>query len=193
MGAQIKAGALLRRGTDNLTAAQLSHLLEHPAEVAKITEDIDKRTVIYKAQEKAALEAIAKLAKVEARIETDQAKLAKDQATLESDREAADAKHKSDMEALGRRTREVMAREKAAEECDAELDARSKEIERTGLASEEEARGRLEAVAAQEAAAEERDAGLITKAREVQDEVTQLNTAAKMIAEIAARLTAARR
>ncbi len=105
LAAIARPGAVLRRGADKLTAAELKSLMDNPAAVDRIIKDINARREVYLKTENDATAALDKLAAAQKALSEGQAALATDQAALVAGRADAAEKHASDMEALGRRTR----------------------------------------------------------------------------------------
>lgn len=181
MAVQVKAGKILRRGTDGLSPAQLKELLDNPDKVQAIIDDIEARRAVFLETEAATKARLAELEKTEADLSDRADAVVRARTALEEDTKAAAVLHRGDMDALGRRTREVIAKEGASVERTAALDVREGEIEAMGLKQENELRGRQEAIESAEAAAEVRDEALQKLTGELERRRTRIETAAKMV------------
>ncbi len=188
MAKNLGVGVILRRGASNMPAADLKWIMEREDEAEKIIKEIDARRGVYHDAERKATAAIKKLDATKTGLAERETKLAVDLAALAADSKTAEVTIDADMAALGRRTREVMDKEKAGIERDAELDLREKGIETTGLTQENEHRAREEVVDARETAAEEREGELHTLAGDLDARLTRLNTAATMVRQAVAPL-----
>ena len=188
MGFEPTAGRILRRGMDGLTPSQFKYLLDNAEKVDEIIADINARRDVYLETVKMATARVEAAEKAEAALAESKALLVKSQADLDTATAEAAAKHQGDIDALTRRTREVVGKEAACEERTTALDAREQEIEDTGRAHEEEHRGRLEALEAQETAAEEREQALHRQAADLDNREKRIKTAASMVKSAAASL-----
>lgn len=131
MGTAIaRPGAILRRGADRLTAAELSRLMDNPEEVDRIIKDINARREVYLKTESDAKAELERLEGTQKALAEGEAALAEGEAALVSGRAEAAEKHASDMEALGRRTKEVLEKESAQAERKTEVDIREQEVVR---------------------------------------------------------------
>ena len=188
MPAQIKAGAILRRGTDRLSPEQLSELLTNPKKVQSILDDIEKRRTVFLNTEKTTTAATAKLEKKEDALAGREAKLLEDAEAVEKKRREAKNELDAGMGALGRRTREVEGRETAAAERHTALDARGLEIEDNGRARETEFAERESVIEDLEATAETREQTIIADNRRLEEDKTNIQTVAKLIRTAAEQL-----
>lgn len=192
MALQVRAGRILRRGTDSLTPQQLKELLDNPDKVQAILDDIDKRREIFLATERATLGATAKLEKVEVRIAEREALLA-DETELEKSREADVAvKYAADMGALKRRTREVVDAEKAVVERTEAVKAMEQDTEHRARQMETEFAERERVIEGQEAISEAREVEVGKQAKSVDDDATRLNTALRVVTHAVEGLNAER-
>lgn len=192
MAVQIKAGRILRRGTDGLTPAQLQHLLDHPQEVQTILDDIDKRRAIFLATEKVTLEATVELEKAEAEIEKREVKLAEDRAAVENQRQTELAVHVANMGALKRRTREVADAEKALVERTEAVKAMEQDTEHKARQKETEFAERERVIETQEDVSEAREVEVSKQAKSVDDDAIRLNTALRVVTHAVEGLNAER-
>ena len=188
MVTQVRAGAILRRGADKLTAGELKWLMDNEGEVERVIKDIDERRAVYQQAEQAASARVKAAEKAEAKVLADAAAVGEDRADLDKETAAAGAKHQLEMDALRRRTKEVFDRESAAAAHTTVLDGREQDIKDQGIAQENELRGRLEAVEEQEAAAEERDQALQEQAAELGGRLRKLVTAESLVKSAVATL-----
>lgn len=111
-----RPGAILRRGADKLTAAELKVLMDSPEQVDRIIQDINARRDVFFKTEAAATAALKNLEAAQSTLAEGEATLAEGEVALSKARTEAAEKHASDMEALGRRTREVVENEGASDE-----------------------------------------------------------------------------
>lgn len=188
MATQVRAGVVLRRGAAKLTAGELKWLMDNEGEVERVIKDIDERRAVYQEAEQAAQARVDEAAKAEVAVAAREDVLARNLADLGKENAEAAAKHTDDMDALGRRTREVVDKETAATARMEALDAREREIKDCGIVQENEIRGRSEAVEAQEAAAEERDQALQKQAAELLGRLRKLVTAESLVKSAVATL-----
>lgn len=188
MAIPIKAGAILRRGTDRLSPDQLSELLNNPKKVQAILDDIENRRAIFLDVEKSTTAATTALEKKEGALVKREAQLVMDTESVEAKRREARAELDAGMDALRRRTREVEQREKAADERDTAQDARGLEIEDNGRSKETEFHAREETIEAQEATAEAREQEIITGNKRLEEDKTNIQTVAKLIRTAAEQL-----
>lgn len=192
MALQVRAGRILRRGTDSLNPTQLKELLDNPEKVQSILDDIDKRREVFLATERATLEATVKLEKVEAKIAEREVRLA-DETEVEKSREAGvAAKHVAEMGALKRRTREVVEAEAALVELTEAVKAMEQDTEHKARQKETEFAERERVIEAQEAASEAREVDVSKQAKRVDDDAIRLNTALRMVTHAVEGLNAER-
>ncbi len=185
---EIKTGVILRRGSDGLTNPQLLHLLENADKVQAITDEIEGRRAVYVKTEAVAKARVDEAEKAEAAVAEHAAAVTKDRADLDMATAEATAKQQAGMEALTRRTQEVVDKETAVQKRGEALDARENEIEGHGRTRENELRAREEAVEAQESAAEERDRALVKQSAGLDQRQQRLDTAIKMVKQAVASL-----
>ncbi len=107
MATQVKVGAIIRRGAATISSETMRVLVENESKVEEITAEIDKRAAMFREQEAFAIKKLGDLEKAGADLATREAKLVDDRAALEAERKAAAEVHRSNMEALSRRTKEV--------------------------------------------------------------------------------------
>ena len=112
MATAVKTGVILRRGASNMPAKDLKALLDNDGEAERIITEIDARRDVYLEAERAAVAAQKKVEASEEALAKHEADLDEGLAALEADRADADRKHQADMDALGRRSREVIEKEK---------------------------------------------------------------------------------
>ena len=189
MATQITAGKILRRGVESLGNDAMVYLLKNKEQVQRINDDFDDRRTALIEQHTATQAEIAKLEEKETGLVAAQASLDETKESIKADRDAADAEHNSAMDALTRRTREVVAQETAAQERDEALDTRENEKEGYFRTRETELSAREETVEARETAADEReqelhnrDAGAAAREKRIRD------TAEKMTRQAATGL-----
>ena len=131
--AQTKIGALIRRGAEAIPPETMRFLVENESRVEEICAEIDRRATVFRDLAKNTEAGSIALEKARAVVAEREAVLAEAQAALEADRRAAvaaAARYSTNMDALGRRTTEVMEREDAADERDSALDDREATINR---------------------------------------------------------------
>ncbi len=184
----IKTGVILRRGTDGLTPAHLQHLLDNADKVQAITDEIEKRRAVFVKTEAAAMARVSEAEKAEVSVAARDDAVVKDRADLEAETAEAEKKHQAAMDALGRRTREVVAKETAAQERAEALYARWQETEDNSRTIGDHLRAREEALETQEAAAEERDRILQNRASDLDGFQKRLETVTKMVKQAVASL-----
>lgn len=131
MMTNLKAGAILRRGTTGLRPDQLKDLYDNADKVKAILDEIEARRALFIEAERDAMERINEAEKVEAELAKREGVLVVEKAALEAATAEAEIKHKADMDALGRRTREVVAKEAAMDERATTLERWAAEIVET--------------------------------------------------------------
>lgn len=184
----VKVGAMIRRGAAKTSAETMKFLVENEDKAQAICDEIDARAAVFQEQEKSAGARVDAAEKAETVVAKAAAAVTQDRANLDKAIDAAAAKRLADMDALSRRTREVVAQETAAQGHAAALDARERDIKDHGIAQENEIRGRLEAVEAQEARAEEREQVLQEEAAEMSARLRKLVTVESLVKSAVAGL-----
>ena len=130
MAGQIKVGAIIRRGAATISSETMRVLVENESKVQEICAEIDARSAVFREQAEFAQGKLAALEKASGELAAREAKLVDDMGTLDAQRGAAAKLHASNMEALSRRTREVMEREAAADARDNALNDREASLDR---------------------------------------------------------------
>ena len=188
MADRVSAGVIMRRGMGGLSPSEYKYLLDNADKVDAILERINEIRDMAKAAEQAAAARVTEAEAAEEKLAEHEAALVKERADLETATADAANQHQHDMDALGRRTREVMDKETASTERATALDAREQEIEDHGRDRESEFQEREQALESQQTAADERDQGLHEQASDLNERQTRLETAAKMVRQAAASL-----
>ena len=127
----LKAGAILRRGTTGLRPDQLKDLLDNADKVKAILDEFEARRAVFIETERGAMARLDEADKAEAGLAKREGVLVVELSALEAATAEAEKKHKADMEALGRRTREVVAKEAAMDERATTLERWAAEIVET--------------------------------------------------------------
>ena len=104
MTAQVKVGAIMRRGSDKIPLESMRVLVENESKVQEICDEIDARSAAFREQAEFAEKKLGELEKAGAELAAREAKLVDDMASLEAERAAAEKLHATNMEALARRT-----------------------------------------------------------------------------------------
>ena len=115
MATQVRAGVVLRRGAAKLTASELKWLMDNEGEVERVIKDIDDRRALYQKAEQAAQARVAEAEKAEAGLTEHEVKLLNAREVIEAETAEDLKRHQSDMDALSRRTLEVVDKETAAQ------------------------------------------------------------------------------
>ena len=110
-----KVGAIIRRGAGTISSETMRILVENDIKVQQIVGEIDKRADVFRELEKHTRTEFIALENAKAELAEGEAELAGRLAAVEDENAAAAEKHSADVEALSRRTREVMDREAAAD------------------------------------------------------------------------------
>ncbi len=124
----LKAGAILRRGTTGLRPDQLKDLYDNADKVKAILDEIEARRAVFIEVEKKAMARVDEADEAEAELAKREGVLVVELAALEADTAEAEKKHQADMAALGRRTREVLEAEATMAEREAALVAEAAAI-----------------------------------------------------------------
>ena len=188
MATKVSPGRIMRRGTDGLTPAQLKDLLDNAGKVEEILGAIGAKRDLFIEVEQKATKRLREVEKLEADLAEREAKLTDDYAALDDLNKKADLQHKSDMEALSRRTREVMDKERAAVERDTALYARANDIEAKGRDRENELQAREADIEVRENDLDEREQKLQADISAADATRNRLDTAAKMFKQAVATL-----
>ena len=129
MDKELKPGAILRRGADKLTAAELLTLVNSSAEVNRVITEINARIDVYRKTEADTIAAVKKIEEVTKAVKADEVAVAKAREDLAAASAESDANHKSDMADLDRRLEELDAQAAEMDKRKAELDVREAKLE----------------------------------------------------------------
>ena len=188
MALKVSAGTILRRGMTGLTPPQQVFLLENADRVQAIIDEIEARRAVFLETEAATEARVSAVAKAEADLATREAAVVTDRADLDAATAEQANKRQADMEALGRRTREVVDKEAASSARTTALDEREQRIEDHGRTRENELRAREEALETRETAADERDRSMHGRSRGLGLRELRIETAEKIMKSAAASL-----
>jgi len=188
MAINIRPGALLRRGTDGLTPAQLSELLNNPKKVKELVDGIEDKRKIFMATEATATAALKALEDAEARIAEANVDLKKREDDL-MDAIAKNAlEHTNAMAGAKRHAREIeVYAEKNAEQAIA-LTARHQALEDKARIGETEFAAREAALEAQEAAMEAREQAMLSDEKTMENQAAEILTIERLVKAAGDRL-----
>ena len=128
MAVAVKVGAIIRRGAGMINAETMKLLIQHEGRVQEIVAEIDARTAVFREQAEAASKKLAALEVQEKDVIAREVELTESKARLAAEEQAWEEQHTSDMEALSRRSREIVVKAGVADERERLLDDHDKKV-----------------------------------------------------------------